>query len=119
MADGACAEEPRLVRARWAWLTAASEASCGSSPRRTEVSSIRTAAWLPASDASSARGEVDTPSQTTATTTGPSGVSAAASAIASSLRGWRSPRSVTPASMPRSSSTWSRPDGTIRPHDSQ
>src|SRR6202453_5190516 len=119
VADGACADDPRLVRARWAWRTAARDASAGSSPRRIDVSSIRTAACVPASDASSDLGEVDTPSQTTATATGPVSVSAVANAIASSLRECRRPRSVTPASQPRSSSTWSRPEGTWRPHDSQ
>ncbi len=73
---------------------------------------MRTAACAPVSDASSGFGEDDTPSQTTAIATGPSGVSVVARAIASSLRGCRRPRS-------RLSSTWSRPDGTLRPHDSQ
>ncbi len=102
-----------------AWRTAAREASSGGSPRRIELSSIRTAACAPVSDASSGFGEEETPSQTTATATGPSGVSVVARAIASSLRGCRRPRSVTPASSSRLSSTWSRPDGTLRPHDSQ
>jgi len=108
-----------MVIASWAWRTAARDAWSGSSPRLIELSSIRTAAWAPVSDASSAFGEDDTPSQTTATATGPSGVSVVAMAIASSLRGCRRPRSVTPASSSRLSSTWSRPDGTLRPQDSQ
>jgi hypothetical protein len=91
--------------ASWAWRTAAREASSGGSPRRIELSSIRTAAWAPVSDASSGFGEEDTPSQTTATATGPSGVSVVARAMASSLRGCRRPRSVTPASSSRLSST--------------
>ena len=105
--------------ASWAWRTAARDASSGSSPRLIELSSIRTAACAPVSEASSGFGEEDTPSQTTATATGPSGVSVVARAIASSLRECRRPRSVTPASSSRLSSTWSRPDGTLRPHDSQ
>ncbi len=105
--------------ASWAWRTPARDASSGSSPRRIEVSSMRTAACAPVSDASSGFGEDDTPSQTTAIATGPSGVSVVARAIASSLRGCRRPRSVTPARVSRLSSTWSRPDGTLRPHDSQ
>ena len=119
MADGAWDGEPRMAMASWAWRTAARDASSGSSPRLIEVSSTRTAACAPVSDASSGRGEDDTPSQTTAIATGPAGVSVVARAIASSLRGWRRPRSVTPASNSRLSSTWSRPDGTLRPHDSQ
>ena len=105
--------------ASWAWRTAARDASSGSSPRLIELSSIRTAACAPVSEASSGFGEEDTPSQTTAIATGPADVSVVARAIASSLRGCRSPRSVTPASSSRLSSTWSRPEGTLRPHDSQ
>jgi len=102
-----------------AWCTAAIDASSGSSPRLIEVSNTRTAACAPVSDASSGFGDDDTPSQTTVIATGPSGVSVVARAMASSLRACRRPRSVTPASSSRLSSTWSRPEGTLRPHDSQ
>src|ERR1700746_92773 len=108
-----------MAMASWACRTAALDASSGWSPRLIELASVRTPACAPASDASSGFGEEDTPSQTTAIATGPAGVSVVASAIASSLRGCRRPRSVTPASSSRLSSTWSRPDGTLRPHDSQ
>ena len=105
MADGARDGEPRMAMASCAWRTAAVDASSGSSPRLIEVSSIRTAAWAPVSDASSGFGEEDTPSQTTAIATGPAGVSVVARAIASSFRGCRRPRSVTPARCSRLSST--------------
>ncbi len=58
-------------------------------------------------DASCGRGAEDTPSQTIATTTGPSSLSATAKCIASSFRECRRPRSLTPATWPRSSSMWS------------
>jgi hypothetical protein len=105
VADGARDGAPRMAMASWAWCTPASDASSGSSPRLIEVSSTRTAAWAPVSDASSGFGEDDTPSQTTTMATGPAGVSVVARAIASSLRGCRRPRSVTPASSSRLSST--------------
>ncbi len=77
------------------------------------VAAARSAA---ACEASSGRGEVDTPSQTTATTdAGP----AESSAMASSLRLCRRPRSLTPAEVSSSISTWSRPVGWSMPQFSQ
>src|SRR5215472_3866455 len=107
------------VSASAASLAAAPAAAAGSSPALALVSSTRIAVRTAVSDASSGRGADDTPSDTTASATGPSGPSAVASAIASSLRECRRPRSVAPASSPRSSSAWSRPTGTLRPQDGQ
>jgi hypothetical protein len=73
-----------------------------------------------AQEASSGRGAEETPSETIATATGPDSVSATAKCIASSLREWRRPRSLTPATWPRSSSMWSRSAvATRRPHEGQ
>ena len=88
-------------------------------PSRTAGSSTRMAASVAAAEASSGRLEPDTPSQTTAIAMAPPAVCIAASAIASSLRKCRKPRSVTPATRSRSVSMWSRGDGALRPHVSQ
>ena len=82
--------------------TAAEDASVRSVPSCAAVRSTSAAAWAAASEASAGRMEVDTPSQTTATRTGPSAAGTTASSIASSFWRWRRPRSVTPAIRPRS-----------------
>jgi len=62
-------------------------------------------------DPPSGRSALDTPSQTTEITTGPSAVSTVASATASSFRSCRRPRSLAAATSPRPISSWSRPAG--------
>src|SRR5580704_34802 len=93
-------------------MTAAREASARSPPAWTAAIRTGSAASAATWEASSGRGEEETPSQTTATTTRPSGVCSDARAIASSLRGCLTPRSLTPAAVPRSTSVWSREGGT-------
>ncbi len=92
------------VSARPAALTAASEMASGSSLRSAPSASSVIPAFTAVHDASSGRGAEDTPSQTIATATGPASVSATAKCIASSFRECRRPRSLTPATWPRSSS---------------
>lgn len=78
------------------------------------------AAAAAAAEASSGRLAEDTPSQTTATVAvDPSGRLVAATAKESSLRWWRSPRSLTAATLPSSSSWWSRSRGWACPQCSQ
>lgn len=73
-----------------------------------------------AADASSGRLAEETPSQTMATVAAePSGRAVAATANESSLRWWRSPRSLTAATLPSSSSRWSRSRGWACPQCSQ
>jgi hypothetical protein len=105
VAAGAPAGLASVVSAAPPARAAAADADTGSSPARTAATSTRTAARTAVRDASSARGAEETPSHTTTTAAGPPGHSVAARAIASSLRVCRSPRSVTPAASPTSSST--------------
>ena len=90
-------DSARLATASTADRTAAEDASVRSVPSCAAVRSTSAAAWAAASEASAGRMEVDTPSQTTATRTGPSAAGTTASSIASSFWRWRRPRSVTPA----------------------
>ena len=104
---------------------AATIASCmacwGWVPRGSASSSASLAALAAAAaDASSGRVADDTPSQTIATTAGePSGRAVEDTANASSLRWWRSPRSLTAATAPSSCSMWSRSRGWAWPQFSQ
>ena len=91
----------------------------GSSPRSAPSASRVIPAFTAVHDASSGRGAEDTPSQTIATATGPASVSATAKCIASSFRECRRPRSLTPATWPRSSSMWSLSATTRLPQDGQ
>ena len=116
---GAPSEPASAVSAWPAALTAAREMASGSSPRSAPSASGVIPAFTAVQDASSGRGADDTPSQTIATTTGPALVSATAKCIASSFRECRSPRSLTPATWPRSSSMWSRSATTRLPQDGQ
>ena len=87
--------------------TATRDASRGSPPCPAPSASSVMPVCTAVQEASCGRGAEDTPSQTIATTTGPSSLSATAKCIASSLRECRWPRSLTPATWPRSSSIWS------------
>ena len=98
-------EPARLATAFSAARTAAEEASVRLVPSCAAVRSTSADACAAASEASAGRLEVDTPSQTTATRTGPSAAGTTASSIASSFCWWRRPRSVTPA-MRRRSTSW-------------
>ncbi len=103
-------------------VMAAPVASRGSAPRRICSASTATPVSEVTREASSERGELDTPSQTTAQTVpGAWGASASRTriAMASSLRLCRRPRSLTPAAACVRTSTWSRPVGWRRPHLSQ
>lgn len=89
-------------------------------PRGKEASSASLAAAAAAADASSGRVADDTPSQTIATVAAePSGRPTEDTANASSLRWWRSPRSLTAATAASSCSMWSRSRGWAWPQFSQ
>ncbi len=99
---------------------AARIASFGSRPASREVSSDSEAESTAVAEASSGRSEEETPSHTTATTTGsPPGSEVAATVKLSSLRWWRTPRSLTPATPPSAFSMWSRGRGWAPPQPSQ
>nr|BFE77467.1 hypothetical protein GCM10020093_000680 [Planobispora longispora] len=102
-AGASSGDEARAATAAAARATAARVAEAGSAPERSSARSV--AAPVPAAvdEAVSGRGEEDTPSQTTPIVR----PSAATSAMASSLRACRRPRSLTPAAPPASTSTWS------------
>jgi hypothetical protein len=95
-------------------------AEFGSSCRRSASTRCSRAVNAAVAEAVSGLYEVDTPSQTTATTVEASPVTpSTAKAMSSSLRECRRPRSVTPATGPRSRSTRSRGSGSGLPHTSQ
>jgi hypothetical protein len=80
-------------------------------------SSTERAASAAAREASCGRRVLETPSQTTAAITPVSW--RIPNAIASSLTAWTWPRSLTPATRPRSAATWSVPSGIRLPQSSQ
>lgn len=95
-------------------------AGSGSTPCSSAVSSASLAVSAAVCDASSGREAEETPSQTTATCAfSPPGSEVAATAKASSLRWWRTPRSLTAATPDSSRSWWSRGRGWAAPQDSQ
>ena len=94
-------------------VTAASALSGTPRPFGSGGRSTPSTAFAAASDATSESTELDTPSHTTSTTRSPS----TASAIASSLRVCRMPRSQMPATQGAGrSSKWSRGLGALVPH---